>query len=409
MSKLASKLNRLKSQSGRRSPSQALAGSDDGNKDNRLRTELERRARARPSNGGVTGARCSESELAKLIGGECVAEGLIVIRKRLPLHTLHGATSIGLGVRESLRCFGYDGTRPLFLDTETTGLAGGTGTHVFLVGLGVLTDDAIEFCQLLLTRYQGEAALLEMMAELSANADLLVTYNGKSFDVPLLATRFRLAGVGDPFGVHPHLDLLHATQRAFKRVWTDCTLQSAERQLLGLKRVNDLPGALAPQAWFDWLRGGVVERLPGVVEHNALDVLSMSALTGALAAAYEQPLEHGADLLGIARAHVRLHGESAAYEFLLTHRQHLAPEAAMELGVLARRRRHWPTAVAAWTPLAVRGHPQAIEGLAKYYEHVGRDFKRALELTEQLLRVQGDQACHAQRRERLLGKRARLT
>ncbi len=408
MSRLASKLAKLKHQTGYGvSPGSSMdTGVDAG--DGRLRAELGRRTRARPTGKPSAPGRCSVEALAERVGGECVSEALIVIRKQVPLRVRQGRISVGSGVCESLQRFGHENASPLFLDTETTGLCGGTGTHVFLIGIAKIDGDQIELRQLLLTRCQGESAMLDHAAAFAPDTDLLVTYNGKSFDLPLLATRYRLAGIHDPFAGRAHLDLLHTTQRAFRRVWADCTLRSAERRLLGFERVGDLPGALAPQTWFEWLRAGTIGYLPGVIEHNRIDVLSLSALTTALGQAYERPLEHGADLLGIARGLERERSDSAAYDFLLAHRDHLGAEASLELALLARRRRDWRLAVAAWSPLAERDHPQAIEGLAKYHEHVDRDLARALQLTEQLLRVDGRDARHAQRRQRLIAKGARI-
>ena len=398
MSRLASKLSKLRSQAGQ------LSGAIvDGST---FRAEFERRTLARGVRQQSPRREIVPQGLASLVGGREVEEGLTVIERRIPVSELHGAGPIASGLAQALSYFDYSDAKPLFLDTETTGLAGGTGTMVFLVGLMKLVGDELEFAQCLLTRFQGESALLDYTARFARETDLLVSYNGKSFDLPLLATRFRLAGIQNPFETYPHLDLLHATRRAFRRVWPDCTLRSAERRLIGFERVDDLPGSMAPQVWFDWIREQRVEQMPGVVEHNALDVLSMSALTCALHGVYAQPAERLIDHRGVARYLSMRLGDGEAYEYLLAHRPQLDVESALELARLARRRRHWQVAVESWRPLAAKGHTQAIECLAKYYEHIVCDLTSALQFTETLLEIDGACERYAQRHRRLLGKAA---
>ena len=135
----------------------------------------------------------------------------------------------------------------LFLDTETTGLAGGTGTLPFMVCLARIQAEQLQLGQWILTGFSGEAALLETVGSWIKPAAHLVSYNGKSFDVPLLVTRYRLARQADPFANKAHIDLLHLTRRACGHGWEDCRLQTAERLLLGFMRENDFPSHLIPQ------------------------------------------------------------------------------------------------------------------------------------------------------------------
>ena len=172
--------------------------------------------------------------------------------------------------------------RVLFLDTETSGLAGGTGTFVFLLGLARVRDEGLELSQHLATGFAGEAALLRALESALDCADCLVTYNGKSFDVPLLRTRLALARRPDAFAGKAHGDLLHATRRLLARGWPDCRLQTAEREALGFTRTDDLPGAQVPQAWQCWLRQGEAAPLAAVLAHNRDDLLSLAALLSRL-------------------------------------------------------------------------------------------------------------------------------
>jgi hypothetical protein len=277
---------------------------------------------------------------------------------------------------------------------------------VFLIGLAKLSGGHLIFAQCLLTKFQGESAMLEYAAEFARDTDLLISYNGKSFDLPLMATRYRLAGVANPFADTAHFDLLHTTQRAFRRIWSDCTLRSAEQNLLGFERIDDVPGSLAPQIWFGWVRAGSVGQLPGIIAHNAFDVLSMSALTPSLHKAYTVPEGIDVDHRGVARFLAARAGEATAYDFLLEHRTLLDSQASLELARFARRCRDWPVAIGSWDALAEQNHPQAIECLAKYYEHVDRDLPRALQLTERLLLFESSCERHVSRRKRLLRKGA---
>lgn len=197
----------------------------------------------------------------------------------------------------------------LAIDTETTGLAGGTGTRAFVIGIARWHDDAITVTQWLLTELGGEPALLAALtAALGQHADeskspaTLLSYNGKSYDLPLLRTRWRLARQPDPTQELAHLDLLHPVRRAYRGVWENCRLATVERQLLGIVREDDLPGSEAPAAFTRWLREGDAGDLVRVVEHNRQDVVSLVRLAECMGRHAEQPStshasQHRADRL----------------------------------------------------------------------------------------------------------------
>jgi len=168
--------------------------------------------------------------------------------------------------------------RLLCLDTETTGLAGGTGTRAFQIGVGDWCGERFRIRQLTLTTLSAETTLLRTFASWLAADTVLVSYNGKSYDVPLLATRYRLARLPNPLAGLAHLDLLHPMRRRYRAVWPNCRLLTAERQLLGIIRENDLPGSEAPRAWLQYLRGGSARDLRRVAEHNAQDLRSLAGL-----------------------------------------------------------------------------------------------------------------------------------
>ncbi len=167
----------------------------------------------------------------------------------------------------------------LHFDTETTGLAGGTGTRAFMLGFARWSDAGLELRQLWISRLGAEAAMLERFAQwLSEAAFQLVSYNGRSFDAPLLRARYRLCRQRDPLQGQPHHDLLPAVRRRFKRHWPSCRLAEAEVRLLGVQRNDDLPGSEAPAAFLSSLRTGAHAPLQRVRLHHRQDLISLASL-----------------------------------------------------------------------------------------------------------------------------------
>ena len=171
----------------------------------------------------------------------------------------------------------------LFFDTETTGLAGGTGTRAFMIGAADWVDAGLRIRQLYLTAMAGEAAMLDAFAAWLQPTTTLVSYNGKCYDAPLLATRYRLARRPNPLAARQHVDLLFPSRRRWRGVWENCRLATIEREVLRVVREDDLPGAEAPAAWLEYLRGGSADKLRRVAAHNHQDVVSLSRLVGVLA------------------------------------------------------------------------------------------------------------------------------
>lgn len=168
--------------------------------------------------------------------------------------------------------------RLVLFDTETTGLAGGTGTRAFMIGVGDWHEGHFRERQLLITTLAGEAAMLDCFASWLRPDSVLVSYNGKSYDAPLLKTRFRLQRRASPLDGLMHIDLLHPVRRRWRGAWENCRLATAERQLLQVVREDDLPGAEAPAAWLGFLRGGSAEPLHRVARHNSQDLRSLGGI-----------------------------------------------------------------------------------------------------------------------------------
>ncbi len=170
-------------------------------------------------------------------------------------------------------------SRLLHFDTETTGLAGGTGTRAWMIGAADwLADGRFRLRQLTTTTMGAEAAMLRTFAQWLQPDTVLVSYNGKCYDSPLLKTRYRLARLPDPLSGLAHLDLLHPVRRHWKGVWENCRLATAERELLGVVREDDLPGSEAPAAWLSYLRGGSAQNLRRVLAHNSQDLKSLAGV-----------------------------------------------------------------------------------------------------------------------------------
>jgi hypothetical protein len=242
--------------------------------------------------------RPTTEALAASLGGTVVAPDLVELSRSLALPCRHGEVSIESdhGFAAAARAVGRFDVTPeslLFLDTETTGLAGGTGTVAFVVGLAWIDGAALRLVQWLMASFAAERALIGRVRERLARAGALVTFNGKSFDLPLLKARARLAGCDLGVQEVPHLDMLHATRRLLRAGWPDCRLRTAEMEALRLERVDDLPGAEVPGAWRRWLERGDGSLLERVLDHNRADLLSLAALLALM----EHPTRQEAPLL----------------------------------------------------------------------------------------------------------------
>ena len=280
-----------------------------------------------------------------------------------------------------------------FVDTETTGLAGGTGTCAFLIGVGSIGRDGFRVRQFFMRDYGEEASQLDALDRHLKQFRVMITYNGKSFDQPLLETRYRMNRVRPPFTRLEHLDLLHGARRLWKLRFESCRLVDLENQILGFERAGDIPGALIPYVYFEYLRSRQAARLLAVFEHNALDILTLACLTGIVPHAFKDPenvpLRHGSEMTGLARW-LDAAGDLEAARSLLRRaiqaslRDDLLFRAMWDLARLERKLDAETAALAIWEDLASARNPfrvQAMEELAKHYEHRAKDRQTALRWT----------------------------
>ena len=286
-------------------------------------------------------------------------------------------------------------SRFAFLDTETSGLAGGTGTYAFMVGIARFIDDHFVLRQFFMRDPAEEPAMLEAIAQFLAPAQALVTFNGKAFDAPLLATRYRLHHIPIPFEGYGHLDLLPLARRLWRDRLESRALKYLEQHILGLSRSSDeVPGYEIPWLYFDYLKSGDARPLAGVFYHNAMDVVAMAALLAHVNDVIQNPydgrVEYGLDFVALGKLFEDLgHWEEAARLFERGLQLGVGEAdfglAVKRLSILQKKRGDFEEALRLWEDAAVNGHIYAHIEMAKYYEHKCRDVSTALKWTRSAL------------------------
>lgn len=311
----------------------------------------------------------------------------------------------------------------LFLDTETTGLAGGTGTYAFLVGLGVFTDTHFIVKQLLMRDYNEELALLYLLEQELQTKDTLITFNGKTFDVSLLQTRFTISRLGfRGCDGKSHLDLLHPSRRIWRHKLQSCSLGSLEANVLGVRRVDDIPGFEIPGRYFEFLQTGKGELLAGVLEHNVTDIVSMATLLYRLHSIVElQPGECNCPWEAEALGQLALNGGHYSQSLLyLDVAGEICQDEEQRIRLLrtsaliCKRLGNHERACSLWLQLLELASDDLLsyEELAKYYEHRLKDLAAAQQVTRRALalawRTKSQKAADLEHRLKRLEKKARL-
>jgi uncharacterized protein YprB with RNaseH-like and TPR domain len=276
-----------------------------------------------------------------------------------------------------------------FLDTETSGMAGGTGTYAFLVGAGRFVDGKFVLQQFFLRDPSEEPAMLEALINFFAPCEALVTFNGKAFDAPLLATRYSLHRIPVPFKYYAHLDLLPLARRLWRDRLPSRALKYLEEHVLGFTRASEeVPSYEIPWLYFDYLRTQDARPLGGVFYHNAMDVVAMAALLShiseLLADPYNGRVEHGLDFIALGKLYEDLnHWDEAARLFERGLELGLDESdfgvAVKRLSILQKKRGDVDEALRLWEQAAKKGHIYAHIEMAKYYEHKKRDVQTSLQ------------------------------
>jgi uncharacterized protein YprB with RNaseH-like and TPR domain len=323
----------------------------------------------------------------------------------LPIDHLHGDIALSRlrtaddeGIRilaAELETGEFDLASAVFLDTETTGLAGGSGTAAFLVGIGFIEGDRFHVRQYFMRDYHEEPAQLAGLAQDLARFRHIVTFNGKMFDVPLLEARYALQRARFPLSDAPHLDLLFPARRLWKARLPSCRLQALEAVLLRVQRNGDVPGEEIPRIYFDYVRRRDPRALARIFHHNRLDILSLAALS-ALACQWVREqgwAEDPRDIVSLGRVLERAQlYERSDEEY---RRALLAPDdddlegarrfALLRLAARAKKDGAYDEALGLWSEAADSGDLTALRELAMYHEHRRRDARAALETVERAL------------------------
>ncbi len=289
-----------------------------------------------------------------------------------------------------------------FLDTETTGLAGGSGTYAFLVGVGRITADGFRVKQFFMRDYVEEKSMLAALESHLGDFDVMITYNGKAFDQPLLETRYRMCRHKPPFSRLEHLDLLFGARRLWKLRLESCRLVQLEQQILGVIREGDLPGELIPYVYFEYVRSREAQRLVPIFHHNAMDILTLACLTAVVPAAFRTTdldalrgmgVRRGEDLVGIARWLLNAGETEKSLELLkraidLGLPDKLLFRSLWDVATLEKKLARADAALKIYTELAGCRNDHrvgALEELSKYYEHEEKSYSIAFEFARQAL------------------------
>jgi hypothetical protein len=343
--------------------------------------------------------------------------------QRWPAHFRHGSAGIGalselpqdlLEALVNQPGVNVPVTRWAFLDTETSGLSGGSGAFAFLVGVGAITAHGFELKQFFMRDHGEEPSLLTALSDHLSRFNLLVTYNGRAFDQPLLETRYRLARIREPFPRLLHVDLLYSARRLWRLALESCRLQELEQRILGVERHGDVAGALIPNLYFQYLHTGDFRPLAPVIYHNAIDILSLACLTAIVPTAFRDPsrLTHGAEMIALARY---FRSEGRLEEALALMREALKRkldddllwETLWQAADLERKLERHAAAVALWSELSTARNPrqaEALERLAIHYERHEKNYSMALEMTLAALAIQDSE--RLRKREQRLRKKA---
>jgi len=355
---------------------------------------------------GPRATRRALEPIEKILGGEVIeteAGALLAVHRDVALSAPYGrvllraATEIAsstLGMLAPAVGDTLDPRRLLFIDTETTGLAGGTGTYAFLVGTARIDGDRIRLSQLFMRDLDEEGALVAALAPLLEGASGIVTFNGSGFDLPLLETRFilqRRLWRGDI----AHVDLMRPARRVWGDALDDCRLGTLEHRVLGVERERDIPGYAIPSVYFQFLRRQAAAPLRDVLAHNRHDILALVGLLGWFGQALEGRLasltaeEHA----GVARLWERTDVERACacYEAALGAGldEDLAHGVRLRLARWQKRRARWAAARALWeaATAATAFDPRPWEELAKFHEHRAHDFPAARTIVTRALEL----------------------
>lgn len=343
-------------------------------------------------------------DFAKSLGGKLIsnqAGNYCLIRTLFPIGYRHGSQELTTSeINSPLPLAAFDlrsGSETIdfgsviFVDTETTGL-GGAGAVAFLVGVGRIIDEGFELLQYIIPDYSDEAAMLENLNKTFSEELTVISFNGKSFDLPLLTDRLIINRVGRKLSYKHHLDLLHSSRRLFKRRLQSCTLINLERELFALNRTDDIPGYLVPSVFFDWLNSDDLSMMNAVIEHNRLDIISLFFLARQISEAYStngSSLDYAEDLHSLSRWYDK-RKEREKIETVFDKAEMLSGDMSAEAILFYarsfKRQRKYKESIGLLSKLMLKNSKHGFLAnidLAVYYEHRTKDFHKAMEYAKQ--------------------------
>ncbi len=335
------------------------------------------------------------------------------------LHSTNPAHPAELGSDQKLA--GFDPRKAVYLDTETTGLSGGAGMLIFLIGMGYFEGDSFVMHQELVHDFEDEGRALAAVAEVLERYEYMVTFNGKAFDVDRLRVRFTMSGQRHSMAQMPHLDLLYPARRllGLSLRQKGCSLKSLETSYLGFQRGYDIESAQVPKLYYEWLRTRRTQLIGPILQHNKWDILSLVTLTAHLLERVEAPVVQAGnteeivsaarfllkstsrdDRVARAREGLERAIETGGLDKSITHRSE------KELSLLYRKEGRWKEAAEVWERMADRKilDPWPVEELAKCYEHRLKDLEKAEYWAQALLKIAQSERRRVQEAEKRLAR-----
>ncbi|MBN1465218.1 ribonuclease H-like domain-containing protein [candidate division KSB1 bacterium] len=357
-----------------------------------------------------TAMALSDAEMARFELHRLTSPAAVFVReKRFPLDFVHGgarlAEFLDMTQHDMVLVHNGDFSAPfcctdfVFFDAETTGLAGGSGTYLFLAGLGFFTSDSFVVRQLFLAEYKDEVVFLAEIMRFLLQFNGIISFNGKTYDVPLLQTRCVLNKLHAELANMAHVDLLYNARRLWKKSIGECDLGHIENRVLGFARKDDVPGSDVPKRFFQFQQTGDIELLHPVFKHNVIDILSMVAIAIQSCRQFNLATPAGAEADKVKLFRLfSAHGDEPKAAALV--QDSIDPELLLEYASLQKKNANWPAAVNIWRSLmtARQFTESAYLELAKYYEHIVFDYSKALDVVER-----------AEKRRRVLQELGRVT
>jgi uncharacterized protein YprB with RNaseH-like and TPR domain len=278
----------------------------------------------------------------------------------------------------------------LFFDLETTGLSGGAGTYPFLIGIAFFEDNGFKVIQYFLPEYDRDIHAYLDFKKYIKSKSILVSYNGKSYDYPLLKNRFILNRYDNIFKEFYHIDLLHLSRRIWKNSLKNCSLGNIEQQIFKFSRLNDIEGYLIPHAYFDYLQSGNYDNIINIISHNEQDLISLGRLIVHLSQ-IENEEENSklsdSELNSLFETAIKSSSLEKAkyyYKFIKKRESKVPHKAIFNFSLLLKRNSDWKNAIKIWESLSQNENYAlfALEELAKYHEHREKDINKAMKFTD---------------------------